>query len=163
MASPGAAFSAALAAEDFAWVETPEEMGMAPDKYREVFDLAQRGTRAFRDRRFDELALKDAEKIVSSNSNAPRPYLLKAYALILLEHYHEAREALLAGLQVDPLRSKNIPYKRNFPEEYAERRSEHETMTYAGVDLMPLFVMDVVLPCQKMALNIFEPRYRLMV
>ena len=53
--------------------------------------------------------------------------------------------------------------QRNFPEEYAERRSEHETMTYAGVDLMPLFVMDVVLPCQKMALNIFEPRYRLMV
>lgn len=53
--------------------------------------------------------------------------------------------------------------QRNFPEEYAERRSEHATMTYAGVDLMPLFVMDVVLPCQKMALNIFEPRYRLMV
>jgi hypothetical protein len=53
--------------------------------------------------------------------------------------------------------------QKNFPEEYAERKSEHETMTYAGVDLMPLFVMDVVLPCQKMALNIFEPRYRLMV
>lgn len=28
---------------------------------------------------------------------------------------------------------------------------------------MPLFVMDVVLPCQKLSLNIFEPRYRLMV
>lgn len=53
--------------------------------------------------------------------------------------------------------------QKNFPEEYAERRSEHENMTYAGIDLMPLFVMDVVLPCQKMALNIFEPRYRLMV
>ncbi|KAL6878518.1 hypothetical protein ACP4OV_012688 [Aristida adscensionis] len=53
--------------------------------------------------------------------------------------------------------------QRNFPEEYAEMRSEHETTAYAGVDLMPLFVMDVVLPCQKMALNIFEPRYRLMV
>jgi hypothetical protein len=57
----------------------------------------------------------------------------------------------------------NNVIQRNFPEEYAERRSEHETTTYAGVDLMPLFVMDVVLPCQKMALNIFEPRYRLMV
>ncbi|RCV44258.1 hypothetical protein SETIT_9G359100v2 [Setaria italica] len=304
MASPGAAFSAALAAEDFPWVESQEEMGMAPDKYREVFDLAQRGTQVFRDGHFDEaisfyskalnlrpgdqiilsnrslafcrisqllrersaadseyqplngldptthaeLALKDAEKIISINSNSPRPYLLKAYALILLEHYHEAREALLAGLQVDPLshvlqtclsdldRNTNIAagarrarldrtddfectlcfkllyepvttpcghsfcrsclhqsmdhgnkcpmcrtvlfigprtypisvtlsniIQRNFPEEYAERRSEHETMTYAGVDLMPLFVMDVVLPCQKMALNIFEPRYRLMV
>ncbi|PWZ56524.1 LON peptidase N-terminal domain and RING finger protein 1 [Zea mays] len=303
MTSPGGVFSAALVAEDFPWVDMEEEMGMAPDMYREVFDLAQRGTRAFRDRLFDEaiscytkaqnlrpdpiilgnrsltfcrlsqllrersaadseyqplngldptthaeLALKDAEKILSINSNSPRPYILKAYALFLMEHYHEARETLLAGLQVDPLshvlqtclndldRNTNIAagarrarlariddfectlcfkllyepvttpcghsfcrsclhqsmdhgnkcpmcrtvlfigprtcpisvtlsniIQRNFPEEYAERRSEHETMTYAGVDLMPLFVMDVVLPSQKMALNIFEPRYRLMV
>uniref|UniRef100_A0A453I0G9 RING-type domain-containing protein n=1 Tax=Aegilops tauschii subsp. strangulata TaxID=200361 RepID=A0A453I0G9_AEGTS len=195
-----------------------------------------------------ELALKDAEKVVTTHGNSPRPYLLKAYALILLERYQEARESLLAGLQVDPLshilqtclsdldRSTNAAARarcprldrtddfectlcfkllfepvttpcghtfcrsclhqamdhgnkcpmcrtvlfigprtypisvtlsniiqKNFPEEYAERRSEHENMTYAGIDLMPLFVMDVVLPCQKMALNIFEPRYRLMV
>ncbi|VAH91644.1 unnamed protein product [Triticum turgidum subsp. durum] len=195
-----------------------------------------------------ELALKDAEKVVITHGNSPRPYLLKAYTLILLERYQEARESLLAGLQVDPLshilqtclsdldrntnaaagarcprldrtddfectlcfkllfkpvttpcghtfcRSclhqamdhgnkcpmcrtvlfigpKTYPIsvtlsniiQKNFPEEYAERRSEHENMTYAGIDLMPLFVMDVVLPCQKMALNIFEPRYRLMV
>jgi hypothetical protein len=38
-----------------AQVEREEEMGMAPDKYREVFGLAQRGTLAFRDRRFDEV------------------------------------------------------------------------------------------------------------
>lgn len=53
--------------------------------------------------------------------------------------------------------------QRSFPEEYAERQSEHESVTQLGVDLMPLFVMDVVLPCQKLSLNIFEPRYRLMV
>ncbi|KAH7665280.1 putative E3 ubiquitin ligase protein [Dioscorea alata] len=53
--------------------------------------------------------------------------------------------------------------QKNFPEEYAERKSEQESLTYLGVDLMPLFVMDVVLPCQKLSLNIFEPRYRLMV
>ncbi|KAJ6827828.1 LON peptidase N-terminal domain and RING finger protein 1 isoform X1 [Iris pallida] len=53
--------------------------------------------------------------------------------------------------------------QRSFPEEYAERKSEHESLTHLGVDLMPLFVMDVVLPCQKLSLNIFEPRYRLMV
>uniref|UniRef100_A0A0E0KFJ4 RING-type domain-containing protein n=1 Tax=Oryza punctata TaxID=4537 RepID=A0A0E0KFJ4_ORYPU len=304
MASPSASSAAALVAEDFPWVEREEEMGMNPDKYREVFDLAQRGARAFRDGHFDEaisfyskaqilrpgdpiilsnrssafcmisqvlrersaadseyqplngldptthaeLALKDAEKVLAIGSNSPRPYLLKAYALILLEQYREAREAILAGLQVDPLshvlqswlsdlhRNTNIAARarrptldraddfectlcfkllfepvttpcghsfcrsclhqsmdhgnkcpmcrtvlfigpktypisvtlsniiqKNFPEEYAERKSEHETMTYSGVDLMPLFVMDVVLPCQKMALNIFEPRYRLMV
>jgi hypothetical protein len=39
-------------------VESQEEMGMAPGKYREVFDLAQRGTGAFRDRRFDEVRLE---------------------------------------------------------------------------------------------------------
>ncbi|KAF6171774.1 hypothetical protein GIB67_007295 [Kingdonia uniflora] len=53
--------------------------------------------------------------------------------------------------------------EKNFPEEYAERKSEHDGLTNLGVDLIPLFVMDVVLPCQKLALNIFEPRYRLMV
>jgi hypothetical protein len=53
--------------------------------------------------------------------------------------------------------------QKNFPEEYAERKSEHGNVIYAGHDLMPLFVMDVILPCQKLHLNIFEPRYRLMV
>ncbi|EXB38546.1 LON peptidase N-terminal domain and RING finger protein 3 [Morus notabilis] len=53
--------------------------------------------------------------------------------------------------------------QKNFPEEYAERRTEHQSLTNLGVDLMPLFVMDVVIPCQKFPLHIFEPRYRLMV
>lgn len=57
----------------------------------------------------------------------------------------------------------NSIIEKNFPEEYAERESEHNSCTNPGVDLMPLFVMDVVLPRQKLALNIFEPRYRLMV
>ena len=50
-----------------------------------------------------------------------------------------------------------------FPEEYVERKAEQETLTHLGIHMLPLFVMDVVLPCQKLALNIFEPRYRLMV
>lgn len=53
--------------------------------------------------------------------------------------------------------------QKNFPEEYAERKSENDSLIKLGVDLVPLFVMDTVLPCEKMALNIFEPRYRLMV
>lgn len=53
--------------------------------------------------------------------------------------------------------------QKSFPEEYAERKSEHDSLINLGVDLMPLFVMDVVLPCQRLSLNIFEPRYRLMV
>ena len=44
-----------------------------------------------------------------------------------------------------------------------ERKAEQETLTHLGIHMLPLFVMDVVLPCQKLALNIFEPRYRLMV
>ena len=57
---------------------------------------------------------------------------------------------------------KNI-IQKNFPEEYAERKQEHDGLIKAGVDLLPLFVMDVVIPCQRFPLNIFEPRYRLMV
>ncbi|KAH1254657.1 LON peptidase N-terminal domain and RING finger protein 3 [Glycine soja] len=57
---------------------------------------------------------------------------------------------------------KNI-IQKNFPEEYAERKQEHDSLIKAGVDLLPLFVMDVVIPCQRFPLNIFEPRYRLMV
>ncbi|KAK9116638.1 hypothetical protein Sjap_015585 [Stephania japonica] len=111
-----------------------------------------------------ELAVKDTEKLISVRSNSAKPYYLKANALMLLERYDEVHETLLSGLQADPLcvTLKNI-LQKNFPEEYAERKSEHEGLTNLGVDLMPLFVMDVVLPCQKMSLNIFEPRYRLMV
>ncbi|KAJ0580367.1 putative transcription factor C2H2 family [Helianthus annuus] len=57
----------------------------------------------------------------------------------------------------------NSIIERNFPQEYAERKLEHESLTNMGPDLLPLFVMDVVLPCQKLHLNIFEARYRLMV
>lgn len=57
---------------------------------------------------------------------------------------------------------KNI-IQKNFPEEYAERKQENDSLINGGVDFLPLFVMDVVIPCQKFPLNIFEPRYRLMV
>ena len=57
----------------------------------------------------------------------------------------------------------NSIIERNFPQEYAERKLEHEILTNMGPDLLPLFVMDVVMPCQKLHLNIFEARYRLMV
>ncbi|KAM7480055.1 hypothetical protein LguiA_028268 [Lonicera macranthoides] len=53
--------------------------------------------------------------------------------------------------------------QKNFPEEYTERKSEQDSLINMGVDLLPLFVMDVVLPCEKFQLNIFEARYRLMV
>lgn len=53
--------------------------------------------------------------------------------------------------------------ERYFPEEYAERKTEMEAVSLSGREILPMFVMDVVLPGQKMALNIFEPRYRLMV
>ncbi|XP_068656922.1 uncharacterized protein [Aristolochia californica] len=196
-----------------------------------------------------ELALKDAERVMMLSSNALKSYYLKANALILLERYEEAKEALLLGLQLDPFCTPlqvslhrlemisagpsgsvrhgkpqrtddfectlclkllyepvttpcghsfcraclfqsmdhgnkcpmcrtvlfvsprtscisvtlNNIIQKNFPDEYAERKLEHESLTCIAVDLMPLFVMDVVLPCQKLSLNIFEPRYRLMV
>ncbi|XP_073282367.1 uncharacterized protein [Primulina huaijiensis] len=191
------------------------------------------------------LALKDAEKLLSLQSNSVSSYILNANALILLEKYELACDVILEGLQIDPLSNsllklqKSIPdtcmrrsnikpqrtddydctlclkllyepvttpcghsfcrsclfqttdrgnrcplcrtvllispvtcaisvtlkniIERNFPEEYGERKLEHESLTKLAVDLLPLFVMDVILPCQKFQLNIFEPRYRLMV
>ncbi|KAA3458372.1 LON peptidase N-terminal domain and RING finger protein 1 [Gossypium australe] len=196
-----------------------------------------------------ELALKDAEKLMSLQNDAVRSYILKANALILLERYENARDIILSGLQVDPSsnilqaslrnlermpssliwtrghdrlertddfdctlclkllyepittpcghsfcrsclfqtmdRSNKCPLcrtvlfisprtcaisvtlnniiQRIFPQEYAERRSEQDSLINFGNDLIPLFVMDVVIPCQKFPLHIFEPRYRLMV
>ncbi|TYI18319.1 hypothetical protein ES332_A07G081800v1 [Gossypium tomentosum] len=196
-----------------------------------------------------ELALKDAEKLMSLQNDAVRSYILKANALILLERYEMARDIILSGLQVDPSsnilqaslrnlermpsslirtrghdrlertddfdctlclkllydpittpcghsfcrsclfqtmdRSNKCPLcrtvlfisprtcaisvtlnniiQRIFPQEYAERRSEQDSLINFGNDLIPLFVMDVVIPCQKFPLHIFEPCYRLMV
>ncbi|KAH7652434.1 putative E3 ubiquitin ligase protein [Dioscorea alata] len=196
-----------------------------------------------------ELALKDAERVISLRMISPKSYFLKTSALILLERYEEAHEAVLSGLQVDPFshhlesclrdlerisagsvkRAKqwkpqltddfectlclkllyepvttpcghsfcrscllqsmdhgnkcpmcrtvlfigprtypisvtlNNIIQKTFPVEYAERKSEQQCLSHLDVDIMPLFVMDVVLPCQKLSLNIFEPRYRLMV
>lgn len=53
--------------------------------------------------------------------------------------------------------------QRNFPEEFEERKAEMNAVTQAGGETLPLFVMDVVLPMQHTILNVFEPRYRLMV
>ncbi|KAL9673271.1 hypothetical protein QQ045_029526 [Rhodiola kirilowii] len=196
-----------------------------------------------------ELAFKDAEKVINIKSDSVRAYVLKANALILLEKYEMARDAILSGLQIDPTskplqlslqnlesmtasiirkkregrtertddfdctlclkllyepittpcghsfcrsclfqsmdRSNKCPLCRTvlfisprtcatsvtlnniiqkiFPEEYAERKLEQEALTNLGINLIPLFVMDVVVPCQKLSLHIFEPRYRLMV
>eukprot|EP01018_Ginkgo_biloba_P031940 Gb_37760 [translate_table: standard] len=74
------------------------------------------------------------------------------------------RTVLLLSPRTYPLSvTVNNIRQKNFPEEYAERKAEHDTLTHLGSNLLPLFVMDVILPCQKLSLNIFEPRYRLMV
>ncbi|KAK3026518.1 hypothetical protein RJ639_041815 [Escallonia herrerae] len=109
------------------------------------------------------LALKDAEKVMNLRSNSASSYILTANALILLEKYEPAHQVILSGLQVDPVSvTLNNIIQRNFPEEYVERKLEHDSLTHMGVDLLPLFVMDVVLPCEKFHLNIFEARYRLL-
>ncbi|XP_039050871.1 LON peptidase N-terminal domain and RING finger protein 3-like [Hibiscus syriacus] len=49
-----------------------------------------------------ELALKDAERLMSLQNNEVRSYILKANALILLERYEVAWDIILSGLQIDP-------------------------------------------------------------
>ena len=59
---------------------------------------------------------------------------------------------------------KNI-IEKHFPEEYRKRMEEEKSHESNGLGtaMIPLFCMDVVLPHQRMALNIFEPRYRLLI
>lgn len=58
---------------------------------------------------------------------------------------------------------------KSFPDEYEERRREEEALMSAAVAeqdgsvQLPLFVMSTLLPGESVSLNIFEPRYRLMV
>ncbi|MCO5560539.1 hypothetical protein L7F22_014154 [Adiantum nelumboides] len=125
-----------------------------------------------------ELALRDAEKVVKLKKSWLKGYYRKGAALLLLERYHEAQEALYEGLQIDPLRvvlllsPKTYPVsvtlkkiiEKNFPDELAARKEEMDTRALSdGKEILPFFVMDFVMPCEKMCLNIFEPRYRLMV
>ncbi|KAK9843647.1 hypothetical protein WJX81_000969 [Elliptochloris bilobata] len=60
--------------------------------------------------------------------------------------------------------------ERSFPEEYAARRAETRGLGAGSAGAgnasqapLPLFVMSCVLPGETIGLNIFEPRYRLMV
>lgn len=86
--------------------------------------------------------------------------MIKIEVLIDFMHIFSSKFIFLST--VSSVTLKNI-IQKNFPEEYAERKQEHDSLINFGVDLLPLFVMDVVIPCQKFPLNIFEPRYRLMV
>ncbi|CAK9148034.1 unnamed protein product [Ilex paraguariensis] len=113
------------------------------------------------------LALKDAEKVMSIRINSITSYILKAHALILQFSAKFGEKNNQYNWEDNPSEATAVTLnhiiQRNFPEEYAERKLEHDSSTNVVNDFMPLFVMDVVLPCQKFQLNIFEPRYRLMV
>ncbi|KAH0913004.1 hypothetical protein HID58_036325 [Brassica napus] len=77
-------------------------------------------------------------------------------------HFYDSKNMRCQYLCVGSVTLNNI-IQKNFPEEYAERKSEQDTLVHLGNESMPLFVMDVIIPCQKLSLHIFEPRYRLMV
>jgi hypothetical protein len=53
--------------------------------------------------------------------------------------------------------------ERSFPEEYASRREERKSESSNRESILPLFVMTTMLPGKRIGLNIFEPRYRLLV
>jgi Lon protease-like protein/tetratricopeptide (TPR) repeat protein len=56
--------------------------------------------------------------------------------------------------------------ERAFPKEYAARMEEERgssSLMEQTCRRLPLFVMSPILPGERMALNIFEPRYRLMI
>ncbi|KAL4424242.1 hypothetical protein ABPG75_001543 [Micractinium tetrahymenae] len=78
----------------------------------------------------------------------------------------QCRTVLHAGRELAvTITLKNL-LERSFPEEYEQRRQEEREAAAAvpaGAAPLPIFVMSLLLPGERMALNIFEPRYRLMV
>lgn len=78
----------------------------------------------------------------------------------------QCRTVLHAGRELAvTITLKNL-LERSFPEEYEQRRREEREAAAAapaGDAPLPMFVMSMLLPGERMALNIFEPRYRLMV
>eukprot|EP01023_Acetabularia_acetabulum_P064505 TRINITY_DN8357_c0_g1_i7.p1 TRINITY_DN8357_c0_g1~~TRINITY_DN8357_c0_g1_i7.p1 ORF type:complete len:332 (+),score=30.39 TRINITY_DN8357_c0_g1_i7:113-1108(+) len=53
--------------------------------------------------------------------------------------------------------------KRVLPAQFEARRKEEEGQTLQTGGILPVFVMDILFPGETIALNIFEPRYRLMI
>eukprot|EP01024_Parvocaulis_polyphysoides_P054629 TRINITY_DN5527_c0_g2_i3.p1 TRINITY_DN5527_c0_g2~~TRINITY_DN5527_c0_g2_i3.p1 ORF type:complete len:479 (+),score=43.31 TRINITY_DN5527_c0_g2_i3:204-1439(+) len=53
--------------------------------------------------------------------------------------------------------------KKVLPAEFEARRQEEEGQTISRGGILPVFVMDILFPGESIALNIFEPRYRLMI
>ncbi|KAL4442724.1 hypothetical protein ABPG77_006718 [Micractinium sp. CCAP 211/92] len=76
----------------------------------------------------------------------------------------QCRTVLHAGRELAvTITLKNL-LERSFPEEYEQRRQEEREAAAPASDApLPIFVMSMLLPGERMALNIFEPRYRLMV
>ncbi|KAK9808920.1 hypothetical protein WJX72_006425 [[Myrmecia] bisecta] len=75
------------------------------------------------------------------------------------------RTVLHVGRELPLSVTLNNILEKSFPEEYQQRRRETRSLPseVAGEAPLPLFVMSCMMPGEKMALNIFEPRYRLMV
>jgi len=78
------------------------------------------------------------------------------------------RRVLHAGDNLPVNRVLSNVLQRCFASEYEERKLEEASFSLAEIPesediILPLFVMSPLLPGEKMALNIFEPRYRLMI
>ena len=83
-------------------------------------------------------------------------------------HCPMCRRVLHTGDNVPVNRVLSNVLQRCFASEYEERKLEEASFSLTqnpeGEDaILPLFVMSPLLPGEKMALNIFEPRYRLMI
>eukprot|EP00890_Picochlorum_soloecismus_P005415 jgi/Picsp_1/5875/NSC_03232-R2_mpn domain containing len=100
-----------------------------------------------------------SEKLGSVNSNQAKEQA---------DANNQPRRVLHAGDNVPVNRVLSNVLQRCFASEYEERKNEETSFSLTQHPesediILPLFVMSPLLPGEKMALNIFEPRYRLMI
>ncbi|KAK1306889.1 hypothetical protein QJS10_CPA10g02074 [Acorus calamus] len=86
--------------EGLGQVEGREE-GISVDVFSQVYDLMRQGNRAFREGHFEQLALKDADKVVNLRSNSAKSYFLKASALKLVRRIMEGNHRM-GMVGIDP-------------------------------------------------------------
>ncbi|KAL0411439.1 UNVERIFIED_CONTAM: hypothetical protein Slati_3733600 [Sesamum latifolium] len=95
------------------------------------------------------LALKDAKKVMTLQSNLVTSYILKANALVLLEKYELAGDVICSGLQIDPQNNSLLSLDRSTANTFTRRNhiKPQRTDDYDCTLYLKLLYEPITTPC----------------